>query len=234
MNTPLYWRLYVLRDALRRSLVSTGWLRSIWTGKIQGPDKQPVPWLSYPAVHFLNSLDLTGARVFEYGSGASTLYWKERYQSGEIKDYAAAETNALFHYEMARQDGFYRDKVILYDEGDPAAMFAHIEEDQLSPHRPFDVTVVDGDFLRRHLELEHSLAITDSMGLIIVDDVQWFPHCVEEFCAKHRLYRIDFAGFAPAVSYQKITSILFKEPIRFAQAKVIVPEESISCPFLPV
>jgi hypothetical protein len=36
------------------------------------------PWLVYDAIDFLNALPLAGSRIFEYGSGGSTLYWLNR------------------------------------------------------------------------------------------------------------------------------------------------------------
>jgi len=36
------------------------------------------PWLVFDAIDFLNSLPLENKRVFEYGSGGSTLYWLSR------------------------------------------------------------------------------------------------------------------------------------------------------------
>jgi anti-sigma factor RsiW len=40
--------------------------------------EQPVPWLARPVLDFLYQLDLSNARVFEYGGGASTWYWARR------------------------------------------------------------------------------------------------------------------------------------------------------------
>jgi hypothetical protein len=40
--------------------------------------KRRQPWLVFDAVDFLDSLVLEGRRVFEYGSGGSTLYWCAR------------------------------------------------------------------------------------------------------------------------------------------------------------
>lgn len=233
MNPPLFWRLYFTKEAIKRSLFRSGWLRSIWTGKARDVLGQPIPSWSYPALHFVNGLDLTGVRVFEYGSGASTVYWRNRY-SHEIRSYTAVETNEAVFKHYSAKDGFYRDNVHLYPAGDPAGRFASIEELLFNPNRPFDFTVVSGEFLHRHFELEHSLAITDSLGVILVDDVQWFPNFIEQFCADHRFYRLDFVGVAPGIPYPKITSLLFKEPLRFQAAKVLVPEESAACPFLPV
>ena len=34
---------------------------------------RPIPWYTYPAIEYLASLDLSGMKVLEYGSGNSSL-----------------------------------------------------------------------------------------------------------------------------------------------------------------
>ncbi len=48
------------------------WLRSLQAGYLL---TAPSPWLSFDAIDYLSSIIHTGSRVFEYGSGGSTLYW---------------------------------------------------------------------------------------------------------------------------------------------------------------
>jgi len=43
----------------------------------------PIPWYTYPATEYLSHLDLTRMKVFEYGSGNSTLWWAARSKSVE-------------------------------------------------------------------------------------------------------------------------------------------------------
>jgi hypothetical protein len=40
--------------------------------------KKRLPWLTFDAIDYLDRMNLKGARVFEYGSGCSTLYWQRR------------------------------------------------------------------------------------------------------------------------------------------------------------
>ncbi len=50
------------------------WLASL----LPAPLRPTVPWLVFDAIDDLERIELRGARVFEYGSGASTLYWLRR------------------------------------------------------------------------------------------------------------------------------------------------------------
>lgn len=43
-----------------------------------GADGKHIPWLTYPAIEFLDGLDFTGKSIFEFGGGGSTLFWARR------------------------------------------------------------------------------------------------------------------------------------------------------------
>jgi hypothetical protein len=63
--------LRLLRNSTQRRHVFR-WLRSLQKDYLL---KKGQPWLVFDAIDFLNSLTLEGNRVFEYGSGGSTLFW---------------------------------------------------------------------------------------------------------------------------------------------------------------
>ncbi|QNH55640.1 MAG: hypothetical protein H2674_14390, partial [Limnospira indica BM01] len=59
-------------------LESSGWLKSLATGVPINFDSQPIPWYTYPAIEFIENKISSDFKVFEYGSGQSTLWWAER------------------------------------------------------------------------------------------------------------------------------------------------------------
>lgn len=74
MFPDLAFALGLLRDPTQRRH-ALRWLRS------RRPDyllKQRVPWLVFQAIDHLAAFELKGRRVFEYGSGGSTLFWQTR------------------------------------------------------------------------------------------------------------------------------------------------------------
>lgn len=71
--------VHVLR--LRKYLRAVGWTRSAIGGRAVDADGEPYPWLTYPAVQFLEGRIRAEFRVFEYGSGSSTLWWSRRVAS---------------------------------------------------------------------------------------------------------------------------------------------------------
>lgn len=215
-------KIYLVFDAIRRGYITTGWLRSVWTRRIETRRGEPLPWLSYPAIHFLDTLDLAGVHVFEFGSGTSTLYWHGRTRNNGIRRYAAIECHADYHEAMCKRSGFYRDNVALRTEIEPYFFYATNVAFRVA--RPFDITIVDGPILTHRLrELDTALAITRAEGLIIVDDANWLREPLLDFCEKHHLFRIDFAGFAPGVTYAKVTSFLFREAGFFTSPRLLTP-----------
>jgi hypothetical protein len=63
----------MLRPARRRYVGP--WLASLAPGYLL---RRGLPWVTFDAIAHLDGLDLRGRRVFEYGSGGSTLYWLRR------------------------------------------------------------------------------------------------------------------------------------------------------------
>ena len=55
-----------------------GQTRTDRNGNCTDAKGDPVLWMTYSAIDFLESLDLSACRVFEYGSGGSTLFWQKR------------------------------------------------------------------------------------------------------------------------------------------------------------
>ncbi len=70
-----------LRCVLTLRATPAKYRRDYWRSLCTTPDQQgtlPLPWINYRAIEYLDNLISPGARIFEYGSGASTAYWIER------------------------------------------------------------------------------------------------------------------------------------------------------------
>ncbi|MFM8005058.1 MAG: hypothetical protein ACKO86_08950, partial [Dolichospermum sp.] len=58
-------------------LQTSGWLNSLYSGKPINEEAKPIPWYT-PAIEFIENKIDSNFRVFEYGSGNSSLWWSER------------------------------------------------------------------------------------------------------------------------------------------------------------
>ena len=69
-------------------LETSGWLKSLKEGKSIDYNSNPLPWYSYAAIEFIEDKLKSDFRVFEYGSGQSTLWYAQR-----VKEVISVEHN---------------------------------------------------------------------------------------------------------------------------------------------
>lgn len=68
----------MLQGYREQYLKKKGWIRSVETRSAVDVNGDAVPWLTYPAIEFLTSTVRPEWRVFEFGSGSSTIWWGRR------------------------------------------------------------------------------------------------------------------------------------------------------------
>jgi precorrin-6B methylase 2 len=165
-----------------------------------GPHGEPLPWYSYPCIHFLQERlsawdgDL---KVFEFGCGNSTIWW-------------AARASTVVAVE---DDEKWYSYVIGNLPTNVTCKLAQTAEDYLTALKaeplPFDVIVVDGSY-RQQCIVEAARKITES-GILIVDNSHW-PDLVEPVRQlEARGFRsLQFYGLGPINGHPWGTSILYR------------------------
>jgi hypothetical protein len=178
-------------------------VRSVRTRSSTDANGCPVPWYTYPAIEFLDQLDLSDRTVFEYGSGNSTRFWATRATS--VVSIEDDETwceelrpklpkNCVLHYEPDLRR--FVDAIHQYPQG-------------------FDVIVVDGPVRGRTRQKCAAAALKHLKlgGLIILDNSDWLP----ESAAVLRdadLLQVDMSGFVPITEHTQTTSFFFHRECR--------------------
>jgi len=167
-------------------------------------DKNEImPMYTYPCYEWLNSIDWNDSKVFEYGTGYSTIWWQNK-----NVDYHAVEDNKQW-YDMIE------DKTnINYKPG----LHKYIQSIYDYNYK-FDVIVIDGvvrfDCIKPALE-----KIKDD-GIIIFDNTDWHKDSKEEL-DKSDLIPIHFHGFKPLHVDSETTSCYVNRKFN-KKAKSIVP-----------
>ena len=167
-------------------------------------DKNEImPMYTYPCYEWLNSIDWNGSKVFEYGTGYSTIWWQNK-----NVDYHAVEDNKQWH-------DMIEDKTnIEYKPGHHKYIESIYKYDF-----KFDVIVIDGvvrfDCIKPALE-----KIKDD-GIIIFDNTDWHKDSKEEL-DKSDLIPIHFHGFKPLHVDSETTSCYVNRKFN-KKAKSIVP-----------
>lgn len=178
------------------SLLTSGWIRSVLCGMPVDSGGDPIPWLTYPAIEFLEGRLKSDWRVFEWGSGNSTLWWSRRCAS-----VTAVEQNAGWFAKVSARLPDNAEIVLREDKTTYV--------DAVSQSDPFDVIVIDGEYRN-----ECAYACIERLkpgGLIVFDnsDRSGYDESIM-FLESQSFHRLDFWGMIPSYLYRNCTSIFFR------------------------
>jgi hypothetical protein len=154
-------------------------------------DGNPIPWYTYPAIEYLNHLDLSGLDVFEFGSGNSTLWWAKK-----AKSVFSVEDDPLW---FARVKNKINTDNIFYDiKAEKHLYLANL-------NKRYDITIIDGKY--RPECADHYLNFIDGGFMLIFDNSDWYPEVIDKIRQSLKWVEIDFHGFGPINMYTWTTSI---------------------------
>lgn len=209
-----------------RLSVREGHFRSSLLGRAVGRDGRAVPWYTYPAIDFLRTRDFSTKRILEFGSGQSTLWWSERaHQVVSVE-----EDLAWASYVEGRKGG----NVVLQHIPVPANLdrslrtgIAALDVKHVEPVQDFlrsvggkyDVIIIDG-----HMRPELLMIAFDWLkpsGAIILDNAEGYHFW--DILQGRGCRRFDFFGFAPGVSKQHCTAVVFVEDCFLLDVKAPIP-----------
>ena len=203
-------RLFIYKDSY---LKDQGWFLSIEKGKSVGGQGQPLPWLTYPLISFIEPRLNKNMSMFEYGCGNSTIWFAERV--GEIH---SIEHNKEWYNEIC-QNLPLNAKITLSeinsDQSYSAITFMNCSDETsysseiIRTGQLYDVILVDGVY--RSNSVLHSIHSIKNDGIIIVDNVDY----VESKQATNQLKKsgfkqLDFWGMCPIAHHDSCTAIFYR------------------------
>lgn len=129
-----------------------------------------LPWLTFPAIRWLQARCQPQWRVFEWGSGASTLFFSRR----GCRVVSVEHDHDWYHRVTAKLEGYPQAQVHHVpptgDAGRPDAFQRYAAAIDRFPSGHFDLVLVDG---RARLAcLEHALSKVAPTGVLVLDDSQ--------------------------------------------------------------
>jgi len=177
-------------------LESHGWFNSYVSRLSTDAAGNPVPWIPYPAVHFLEERLKPEMKVYEFGAGGSTLWYAKR-----VKSVTSVEHNPKWAKRLAANLP-------------PNAKLTHLPlgpyaEDILQYTKEFDIICVDG---RERVNCVRNLfgALKDD-GVVIWDNVRRERYAEGwALLAERGFRRIDFYGPAPVSAGQGCVAIFYR------------------------
>lgn len=216
----------MLRPRQRRHTLR--WIASAVPGYLL---RRPSPWITFDAIDHLDRRIRPGWRVFEYGSGGSTLYWLSRGAECVSVEHDAdwharlrlrLPAGARIEYRLvppAPADG----GDTAADQDDPAAyrssweayrgqsFRAYASQIDEFPAGHFDLVVVDGR--ARPSCIRHAVPKVRPGGILLVDNAdrsRYFRHTGRELAEGFR--RLSFPGVCPAMAHSSRTDLFVRNP----------------------
>jgi len=182
-------------------VLDCGYFRSCIEERCTDANGNPIPWYTYPAIEYLSALDFSDKDVFEYGSGASSIWWGSRSKS-------------LTTIEHVPE---WYERVGMMLPANAVIALAVNREDYVRAvrGREYDVIIVDGmaDTYSRLECCIHAIKSLRHGGIIVLDNSDWLPLSCD-YLRNAGLLQVDFNGFVPGTERPQRTSIFFAQPSR--------------------
>jgi len=176
-----------------------GWFRSFEEHASVDLNGNPVPYLTYPAVKFLRRRILPDMSVFEYGSGASTLWWAAR-----VKEVVACEHDRNWYDEISSKAP--TNVTLIFQELEPKGKYAR---EILEFRDRFDIVVIDG---RDRVNCaRNSLNALKASGIILWDNADYTEDGAGyQFLFDHGFRKVEFVGPGPIANEEWETAIFYR------------------------
>lgn len=159
------------------------------------PIELELPWFAYTAIDFLEKFLQPHMRVFEFGSGGSTLFFAKR-----VRGVVSVEDDLHWHDMMANK--LTRDGLTNVDLRFCPVQFSNAEEFAESRYvravreRTFDVIIVDGSESNLEMRPICFRAAEEQIapgGIIIVDD-SWRYQTLRQSCRAQKSETFESVG----------------------------------------
>lgn len=192
----LYAPYYVFRYGYLREM---DWYASYHDQTVTGAGGEPVPWLTYPSVHFMSERIGLEMTVFEYGAGNSTFWWASRVER------VISVEHMTEWYDRLRPKVPSNVELIFADHSDSEAY----SEIALRYVGEVDILVIDSR--HRVACAKKGLQALKPDGVVVWDDTEREEYAEGyELLADCGFRRLDFTGMGPARVEGWTTSIFYR------------------------
>lgn len=204
-------RLFISKDSY---LVDQGWLISVRQKRSVGGQGQPLPWLTYSLINFIEPKLGKTLSMFEYGCGNSTLWFANRVKHIQSVDHdevwyeevrAQMPANVKLILERVNTKQNYS-TITFLECGDENSYSSSITR----TGQFYDIVLVDGIY--RSNSVLHSINCLTKEGVIILDNVDYIESTkATDHLKEAGFRRIDFWGMCPIVHHDSCTAIFYRD-----------------------
>ncbi len=188
----------LLCNSIRRGyLKDIGWITSYKTDSSVDKNHNPIPWVTYSFIDFIEPRLNKTLDILEYGAGNSTLYY-----SGRVNNIFSIEHDYEWYKKIKKKCP--QNAEIIHRKLHEYSNAVELLD------KKFSIIIVDG---RNRVNcIKHSLPYLSHDGVLILDDSERTGYIDGiEFMLDNGYKKIDFWGIAPGIFYKKCTSIFYKD-----------------------
>jgi len=203
------WLVYILATKQEKELLGfkrdgylndIGWINSMTTQSVIDKDGNPLPWVTYPFIRFIDEKLNHNLDIFEFGSGNSTLFYAARVAS----------------VDSVENDKFWFEKIRNTVPQNTRLFFCHLEYGgeygnfASTTDKPYDMIIVDG---RDRVNCcKKSIAALKPGGVVVLDDSERTQYADGvDYLLQSGFKKIDFWGIAPMVNNHKSTTLFYRD-----------------------
>lgn len=212
-------------EAIHRNFLEPeGWLKSRQLRKSVDAQGLPIPWLTYPSIHFMETLNRRKMSVLEFGGGASTVWFSRFFESvvciesdstykKKIQSVVGSNAVVIDFHEIDSSSkaldipatllNFDRNDIPLSDISEFLGKLASVGQ----MVRDADLILIDGGPRNVYLWLARQFCTPDSILVVDNTDQPYTQPGLALFDSASFL-KIPFFGLSPINSYPGETSVL--------------------------
>ena len=202
------------------SLKDDGWFKSVKKKQALDKNGDPIPWLTYPFIDFINDRLNKNLDLFEFGAGNSSIYYAKKLKSvtsieHSSKWFEIIKSNDKFKYDNLNinlvevpnkfKELGYHEMAFTNDVNDYVRSIA-------LENKKFNIIVVDGLF--RNSCLKECVDYLSEDGVVFLDNTHYKYQdqlrIGTDFMENSGFKRLDFWGMGPIYAAKSCTSIFYK------------------------
>lgn len=180
------------------------WKKSFLDNFSQDENGDAVPWMTYPAIEFLKNKITKNHEIFEFGCGASTLFFARK-----AKRVVGLETNEVWLkivQNFLQREGLENAEINLMADGLTNANYENFAKNS---GQKFDLIVIDS--LKRFDCAKNVIEALKPRGMVILDDSERKNYAkIFKFFAEAGFEKRDFFGIAPGQLRVKNTTVFWQ------------------------
>lgn len=189
----------ILSFGIKGYLAEIGWFVALKHKSSVNGENEPIPWLTYSFIDFLENRLNKDQSIFEFGSGNSTRYFAKK-----VNNISSLEHDKAW-YESGLKNKPHNANLI----------FCELDADgnycrgAINTKQKFDIIIIDGrDRVNCCLQ---SIEALKEDGVLILDDSERERYTAGRIALIEKGFKeLSFSGISPGFFYRKETSVFYR------------------------